>query len=85
MVEVRGYINSLIANKEYKDLIKNVDDKDDFILSMIDAPIISNDKVVGVINDVDLDEGVWYGVLWGDMSIDINSCYEYICSLHLIK
>lgn len=65
MVEVRGYINDLIANEEYKDIIKGIKDKEGFLVSMIDAPILYNGKVIGVINDIDLDENAWYGVLWG--------------------
>ena len=85
MVEVRGYINDLIANEEYKDIIKDIQDKEGFLVSMIDAPILYNGKVIGVINDIDLDENAWYGVLWGNMAIDIDMCREYISSLNLIK
>lgn len=85
MVEVRGYINDLIVNEEYKDIINSIQDKEGFLVSMIDSPILYNDKVVGVINDIDLDENAWYGVLWGNMAIDINVCREYISSLNLIK
>ena len=85
MVEVRGYINDLIANEEYKDIIKGIQDKEKFLVSMIDAPILYNGKVIGVINDIDLDENAWYGVLWGNMAIDIDVCREYISSLNLIK
>lgn len=85
MVEVRGYINDLIANEEHKDIIKGIQDKEGFLMSMIDAPILYNGKVIGVINDIDLDENAWYGVFWGNMAIDINVCREYISSLNLIK
>ena len=30
MVEVRGYINDLIANEEYKDIINGIQDKEGF-------------------------------------------------------
>ena len=85
MVEVRGYINDLIANEEYKDIIKDIQDKEEFLVSMIDAPILYNGKVIGVINDIDLDENAWYGGIWGDLAIDIDVCCEYISSLNLIK
>lgn len=85
MVEVRGYINELIVNEEYKDIIKGIRDKEGFLMSMIDAPILYNGKVIGVINDIDLDESTWYGVLWGNLAIDIDVCREYISSLNFIK
>lgn len=85
MIEVRGYIDDLLANKEQKDVIRNIEDQDEFLMSVIDAPILYNGKVIGVINDIDLDENTWYGVLWGNMAIDINVCREYISSLNLIK
>ena len=85
MIEVRGYIDDLLANKEQKDVIRNIEDQDEFLMSMIDAPIIYKGKAIGVINDIDLDENAWYGVLWGDLAIDIDVCREYISSLNLIK
>lgn len=85
MVEVRGYINDLIVNEEYKDIIKGIQDKEGFLVSMIDAPILYNGKVIGAINDIDLDENAWYGVLWGNLAIDIDVCRECISSLNLIK
>lgn len=85
MIEVRGYINGLLANKEYKDFISGISDKEEFLMSMIDAPIIYKGKAIGVINDIDLDENIWCGVLWGDMAVDIDLCCEYISSLQLIK
>lgn len=85
MIEVRGYIDDLLADKEQKDAIRDVEDKNEFLMSMIDAPIIYKGKVIGVINDVDLDENIWYGILWGDMAIDIDVCRERISSFQLIK
>ncbi len=85
MVEIRGYIENLCANKEYKDFIGEISNKEEFIMSMIDAPIVYKGKAIGVVNDVDLDEGVWYGVLWGNMAIYVDLCSEYISSLQLIK
>lgn len=85
MVEIRGYIENLCTNKEYKDFIGGISNKEEFIMSMIDAPIVYKGKAIGVVNDVDLDEGVWYGVLWGNMAIDVDLCSEYISSLQLIK
>lgn len=85
MVEIRGYIENLCANKEYKDFISGISNKEEFIMSMIDAPIVHKGKAIGVINDVDLNEGTWYGVLWEDMAVDVDLCGEYISSLQLIK
>ena len=85
MIEVRGYIDDLLANKEQKDAIRNIEDRDEFLMSMIDAPIVYKGKAIGVINDIDLDENIWYGILWGDMAINIDLCREYISSFQLIK
>ncbi len=85
MVEVRGYINDLIANEEYKDIINGIQDKEGLLMSMIDAPILYNGKVIGVINDIDLDENAWCGIIWGDMVIDIDPCRGHISSFQLIK
>lgn len=63
MIEVRGYIDDLLANKEQKDVIRGIEDQDEFLMSMIDAPIIYKGKVIGVINDINLDENIWYGIL----------------------
>lgn len=40
MIEVRGYIDDLLANKEQKDVIRDIEDQDEFLMSMIDAPIV---------------------------------------------
>lgn len=85
MIEVRGYIDDLLANKEQKDVISGIEDQDEFLMSMIDTPIIYKGKAIGVINDIDLDENTWYGILWGDMAINIDLCRERISSFQLIK
>lgn len=85
MIEVRGYIDDLLANKEQKDAIRDIEDRDEFLMSMIDAPILYNGKVIGVINDIDLDENTWYGILWGDIVIDIDPCRKRISSFQIIK
>lgn len=85
MIEVRGYIDDLLANKDQKDTIRDIEDQDGFLMSMIDVPIIYKGKVIGVINDIDLDENTWYGILWGDMAIGIDSCRKRISSFQLIK
>lgn len=84
MIEVRGYIKDLIAKEEYKDFIKDIDNPDEFLVSAIDAPIICNGKAIGVINDVDLDEGIIYGVFWGNIAIEVDVCHECISSVQLI-
>lgn len=84
MIEVRGYIKDLIAKKEYKDFIKDIDNPDEFLVSAIDTPIIRNGKAIGVINDIDLDEGIIYGVFWGDIEIEVDVCHECISSVQII-
>lgn len=84
MIEVRGYIKDLIAKEEYKDFIKDIDSQDEFLVSAIDAPIIRNGKVIGVINDIDLDEGIIYGVFWEDIAIEVDVCNECITSVQLV-
>lgn len=85
MIEVRGYIDDLLVNKEQKDAIRDIEDRDEFLMSMIDTPIIYKGKVIGVINDIDLDENIWYGILWGDIAIDIDLCRKRMSSFQLIK
>jgi len=85
MIEVRGYIDDLLANKDQKDAIRNIEDQDEFLMSMIDSPIIYKGKAIGVINDIDLDENTWCGIIWGDMVIDIDPCRGHISSFQLIK
>lgn len=85
MIEVRGYIDDLLVNEEQKDVIRDIEDQDGFLMSMIDAPIVYKGKAIGVINDINLDENIWYGILWGDMAIDIDLCRERISSFQLIK
>lgn len=84
MIEVRGYIKDLIAKEENKDFIKNIDNPNEFLISAIDAPIIRNGNVIGVINDIDLDEGIIYGVFWGDIAIEVDVCNECITSVQLV-
>lgn len=85
MIEVRGYIDDLLANIKYEEFLKGIDDKDDFFVSMVDAPIIYNGKPVGVINDLDFEDWTWGGVIWGNTQIEIDPCNGSIQSLHLIK
>lgn len=85
MIEVRGYIDDLLANKKYEDFLKGIEDKDDFFTSMIDAPIIHNGKPVGVINDIDFEDRTWGGVIWTNARVEIDPCNGSIQSLHLIK
>lgn len=84
MIEVHGYIKDLIAKEEYRDFIKNIENPDEFLISAIDAPIIRNGKVIGVINDVDLDDGIIYGVFWGYIAIEVDVCNERIASVQLV-
>ena len=84
MIEVHGYIKDLIAKEEYRDFIKDIENPDEFLISAIDAPIIRNGKAIGVINDVDLDDGIIYGVFWRDIAIEVDVCNERIASVQLV-
>lgn len=85
MIGIQININDLIANEKYKELFENIDDEEEFVISAVDSPIIKNGKVIGVINDVDLDEGIMYGAVWGDAAISIDIQRKRISSIHLIK
>ena len=85
MVEVRGYINDLLADKEYEDFFKGIENKDDFFASMVDAPIIYKGKPIGVINDIDFDDQSWLGVIWMDSILEVNLYNNTPQSVHLIK
>ena len=85
MIEVRGYIDNLIVNEEYKSFFADIEDQEEFLVTMIDAPIIQNGKPVGVINDIDFDDMTWSGVIWGNTQMEIDLCNGGIQSVHLIK
>ncbi len=85
MIEVRGYIDDLLANKKYEDFLIDIEDKDEFFTSMIDAPIIHNGKPIGVINDIDFEDRTWGGVIWTNARVEIDLCNGSIHSVHLIK
>ena len=85
MIEVRGYIDDLLVNEEYKSLFADIEDQEEFLMTMIDAPIIQNGKPVGVINDIDFDDMTWSGVIWGNTQMEIDLCNGGIQSVHLIK
>lgn len=85
MIEVRGCIDDLLASKEYKSFFADIEDQEEFLMSMIDAPIIQNGKPVGVINDIDFEDMTWSGVIWNNTLVEIDPCNKSIQSLHLIK
>ena len=85
MIEVRGYIDDLLANEEYKNFFADIEDQEEFLMTMIDAPIIKNGKPVGVINDIDFEDMTWSGVIWANARIEIDPCNGSIQSVHLIK
>ena len=85
MIEVRGYIDDLLANEEYKNFFADIEDQEEFLVTMIDVPIIQNGKPVGVINDIDFDDMTWSGVIWGNTQMEIDLCNGGIQSLHFIK
>lgn len=85
MIEVRGYIDGLLANKKYEDLIKGIKNIDEFFMTMIDAPIIQNGKPIGVVNDIDFEDRTWSGVIWADSIAGINPCSVSIQSVQLTK
>ena len=85
MIEVSGYIDNLLANEKYENFLMGIEDKDDFLVSMVDAPIIYNGKPVGVVNDIDFENMTWSGVIWNNTLVEIDSCNKSIQSLHFIK
>ena len=85
MIEVRGYIDNLLANKKYESFLIDIEDKDDFLASMVDAPIIYNGKPVGVVNDIDFEDMTWGGVIWTNARVEIDLCNGGVQSVHLIK
>ena len=85
MIEARGYIDDLLASKEYKSFFADIKDREEFLITMIDAPIIQNGKPVGVINDIDFQDRTWSGVIWNNTLVEIDPCNKSIQSLHLIK
>lgn len=85
MIEVRGCIDDLIVNEEYKSFFADIEDQEEFLMTMIDAPIIHNGKPIGVINDLDFEDGTWGGVIWTNARVEIDLCNGGVHSLHLIK
>lgn len=85
MVEARGYIDDLLASKEYKSFFASIEDQEEFLMTMIDAPIIQNGKPIGVVNDIDFEDMTWSGVIWNNTLVEIDPCNNSIQSLHLIK
>lgn len=85
MIEVRGYIDNLIVNEEYKNFFASIEDQEEFLMTMIDAPIIQNGKPIGVINDIDFEDRTWGGVIWNNVRVEIDLCNGGIQSVHLIK
>ena len=85
MIEVGGYIDDLLASKEYKGVFADIGDQEEFLMTMINAPIIQNGKPIGVVNDIDFEDRTWGGVIWADPIVGINPCNKSILSVRLIK
>ena len=85
MIEVRGYIDTLLASEEYGDFFADIENQEEFLMTMIDTPIIYNGKPVGVVNDIDFEDMTWSGVIWSNTQIEIDLCNGSIQSIHLIK
>ena len=85
MIEVRGYIDDLLASEEYENFFASIEDQEEFLMTMIDAPIIQNGKPIGVVNDIDFEDMTWSGVAWNNTLVEINPCNKSIQSLHFIK
>lgn len=85
MIEVRGYIDTLLASEEYGDFFADIENQEEFLMTMIDAPIIQNSKPVGVVNDIDFEDMTWSGVIWTNAGIEVDPCNKSIQSLHFIK
>lgn len=73
MIEVSGSIDELLV--EFND-ISSVYNKEETLCTMLDCPIIRNGSVVGVISEIDIDEGIWYGVLWDRVALNIDSSID---------
>lgn len=85
MIEVRGYIDDLLVSEEYENIFASIEDQEEFLMTMIDAPIIQNGKPIGVVNDIDFEDMTWSGVVWNNTLVEINPCNKSIQSLHFIK
>ena len=85
MIEVRGYIDDLLVSEEYENIFASIEDQEEFLMTMIDAPIIQNGKPIGVVNDIDFEDMTWGGVVWNNTLVEINPCNKSIQSLHFIK
>ena len=85
MIEVRGYIDDLLVSEECENIFASIEDQEEFLMTMIDAPIIQNGKPIGVVNDIDFEDMTWSGVIWNNTLVEINLCNKSIQSLHFIK
>lgn len=69
MIEVSGYLEEILIDTNDVSLIE---DPDELVLSLVDTPIMMNGEVVGVINEIDLNMGMWYGVIWNKIRVNID-------------
>lgn len=86
MIEVSGYLENSLSKPEDKEYLANITDVDEFVSSFVNAPIIMDGKPIGVINEVDLESKMWYGVIWYDGVISVDLCREnYATSVEFRK
>lgn len=55
--------------------------KNELLNKMVNRPIMNGDKVVGVITNYDLENGLWYGNIWADSYPSVME--NYICSVEI--
>ena len=85
MIEVGGCIKDLLVEQHAKEYLKDIDDIDSFISSMVDAPIMFDGKPIGVINSIDDECECWSGVIWCDPVLCVDSADKYVQCITLKK
>ena len=55
--------------------------KNELLEGMINRPIMSGEKVIGVITGYDLETGYWNGFIWNNAYPSVMG--DYICSVEL--
>lgn len=84
MIYVNGEISDLITmyfkpSEEF--------DQQEFILSLLNAPIMKDGKVIGVVEEIDMENGMWEGVLFEIPILEFAQTGEnsFITNLKLIN
>lgn len=83
MIEVSGFIDEMMVGI---DDVGHVNNKEELLCSMLDCPILKNGEVIGTINEIDIDDGIWYGVLWDSVALNVDcSLDNAVCSIDFVK